>query len=212
MNNKGIWLAIQKLKIQVVGHDVISKQRLPILQSLESIYGLELFGVFSPPIIQSIVSLDQTSSFGIDDSTYEDFDVVEEKVTISSGNMKCEDEKNDDVVCRTNTSIEHLNQKILGCSSTKRREVQCTFDVSGIMRKTEKSNSKSVLQKSCDNEKHVVEMKGRAAIIVDLPFGEGQGVNMTMLQEDHLKCSVHKEEADPAANMLTCWIYKAIFS
>lgn len=51
-------MVLQRLKQQIVGHDLISKQGLPILQSLESIYGLELFGFFSPPIIQAIESLD----------------------------------------------------------------------------------------------------------------------------------------------------------
>lgn len=48
-------MVLQRLKQQIVGHDLISKQGLPILQSLESIYGLELFGFFSPPIIQVVL-------------------------------------------------------------------------------------------------------------------------------------------------------------
>lgn len=130
------------------------------------------------PVERQDVSLDQSSCFGVDDSAYEDFDVVEEKVTVSSGSMKCGDERNE-VVCRTEISIEQLRQKILGfCSTRRREEVQCTFDGSGVMGEMEKSNSKSVLKNSCDNGKQVIEMKGSAEIVVDVPFEEGHAVNM----------------------------------
>lgn len=139
------------------------------------------------PVERPDASLDQTSSFGVDASAYEGFDVVKEKVTASSGNMKCGDERNGEVVCRTEISIEQLSQKILGFCSTKRREeVQCTFDGSGDMGEMAKSNSKSVLRKSCDNKKQVVEMKGSAEIVVDVPFEEGHGVNMGKCDDEDM--------------------------
>lgn len=89
------------------------------------------------PVERLDALLDQTSSFGTDDSAYEGFDVAEEKVTTSSGNMKGDDEKNGEGVCRTDISIEHLSQNILDVPALK--EEKCNApDGSGVMGETER--------------------------------------------------------------------------
>lgn len=89
------------------------------------------------PVERLDASLDQTSSFGTDDSAYEGFDVAEEKVTTSSGNMKCDNEKNGEGVCRTDISIKHLSPNILDVPALK--EEKCNaLDGSGVIGETER--------------------------------------------------------------------------